>query len=686
MKKSITILLSVCASILLVPDYSYSVRRAALDSESAYEKEWVITATDYNSTPYYGAIVGNGGIGILPWREPFSVKQVMLNHVFDTSSKNDVSSVLLGLNPFNLSMKIDGVDVSGTGVKNWHQSVDMHKAVHITQFEFLDKAEISCEVRALRNMPYAGLMTIKIRALRNIKINVTDSVSIPDRYGAVLTAAPVYDEDGRGVKIVRRSAPGRYRGIDVSASATFVFDGKEPKSLSNSDEKLGFDINLKSGEEYQFSLAGSVCTGRDFLDPFNESDRQLTYIANEGVDRMLARHEKMWEELWQGDVIIEGDEQAQRAIRFSLYNLYSSARSGSGLSIPPFGLSSAGYNGHIFWDTELWMYPPMLYLNQGIAQSMMDYRTNRVESARRRARTYGYEGAMFPWESDDAGEESCPVWALTGAFEHHITADVAIAAWNYYLMSKDKKWLKEKGWPLISSVAEFWVSRVDRNEDGSYSVNNVVGADEYAIGVNDNAFTNGAVIAAMRAAVGAGEVCGEPVPEVWRAIAEGLRLPVSPDGVTLEYEGYEGVGIKQADVNLLGYPLGVIKDEERLRKDLEYYENKIDPKGPAMSFAVFAIQHARLGDGDKGYELFVRSYKHNQLPPFGVVSEGAGGTNPYFMTGAGGFLQAVINGFCGLELTEEGVVQLPSALPSHWKSVTVTGVGPERKSYTRRNK
>ena len=88
------------------------------------------------------------------------------------------------------------------------------------------------------------------------------------------------------------------------------------------------------------------------------------------------------------------------------------------------GLSSQGGNGHIFWDTELWMYPPILLLNQGIAESMVNYRTNRLAAACKRAITHGYRGAMFPWESDDAGEESTPTFALTGPLEHHITADI----------------------------------------------------------------------------------------------------------------------------------------------------------------------------------------------------------------------------------------------------------------------
>lgn len=648
---------------------------------------WTITTDDFISTPYYGAMTGNGGIGIIPWKKPFTVKDVVLNHVFDTKKRGDVSSVLKGINPFNLAVTVNGSKIDSLGVNGWSQTLDMRKAVHSTRFRYGNEAEISYDVRALRNMPYAGVMTVKITALKNIRLGVSDSISQPASYqtsaAASETVKKSFKKEGARLKVIRRSALSKYRDVAVSASAGFIFEGEEPEIFEHEKNRIGFTLDLKKRESISFALVGSVCSARDFLDPYNESDRQVSYIANEGLDRVIARHDRLWDELWEGDVVIEGDDEAQKAVRFSLYNLYSSARKGSRLSIPPFGLSATGYNGHIFWDTELWMYPPMLFLNQGIAESMMDYRIDRLDGARKRALAYGYDGAMFPWESDDAGEESCPVWALTGAFEHHITADVAIAAWNFYLMNRDMKWLETEGYPLLADVADFWKSRVEKNADGSYSIRNVVCADEYAQRVDDNAFTNGAVIKAMQAAVAAAKECGvTPDPE-WQGIADRLRILKSLEGITLEHEGYEGKKIKQADVNLLGYPLGVITDEAQLRRDLEYYERVMDPKGPAMSFAVLAIQHARLGEGDKAYELFVRSFRPNQLPPFGVVSEGAGGTNPYFTTGAGGFLQAVINGFCGLELTAGGVTQLPSSLPAHWKSVTVKGVGPTRQTFTR---
>ena len=156
------------------------------------------------------------------------------------------------------------------------------------------------------------------------------------------------------------------------------------------------------------------------------------------------------------------------------------------------GLSGLGYNGHVFWDADLWMFPALLVLHPEMAKSMIEYRYERLDAARKNAFSHGYKGAMFPWESAGSGVEETPVWALSGPFEHHITACVGLAAWNYYCVTQDKEWLKEKGWPIISATADFWASRVERNGPGHYDIKNVVAADEWAENVDNNAFTNGA--------------------------------------------------------------------------------------------------------------------------------------------------------------------------------------------------
>lgn len=581
-----------------------------------------------------------------------------------------------------MNVKVDGQVVDGTHISGWEQCILLKEALHQTRFVYANKLEVSYNICALRSMPYAGLVQVKVKALAPVDLSVENGAEVPDEYLQPRVQRKSIQDYGLHLKLLRTSALTRHRNLQVSATSAFIFEN-DTKVEESGDKRNVFTKYLKTGEDFSFALLGAVCSQRDFIDPCNESDREVIYGAKEGVDRLMDLHLEQWNELWKGDIQIVGDDEAQRAVRFALYHLYSSARSGSRLSIPPFGLTSQGYNGHIFWDTEFWMFPPMLFLNQGIARSMMDYRTDRLKPACQRAFSYGYRGAMFPWESDDAGEESCPTFALTGPFEHHISADIAIATWNYYCMSRDIRWLREDGFPLMEQVAEFLVSRAEQNEDGSYSICNVVCADEYAEGVDDNAFTNAAARCALQDASKAAALCGIKAPVSWNAVAKGLRIPKFPDGVTREYEGYDGQIIKQADANLLAYPLKAITRPEEIKRDLLYYEPKIDKSGPAMSYSVLALQYARLGDGEKAYELFVRSFRPNQLPPFGVISEGAGGTNPYFTTGAGGLLQMVINGFCGLDLTDNGIKQLPSALPKHWKKIIVKGVGPNRRTYVR---
>lgn len=648
------------------------------------ERLWQLHAVDIQA-PYAPAPMANGCIGILPQKEPFAVEHVMLNHVFDAASPHVVSRVMRGINPFCLSMKIDNKKVDTSNISDWQQTIDMRRAVHQTSFHTLEKADVSYELCALRNLPYAGLIRVTVQACKDMLLEVRSGMGIPDDYSQSLIRYREMEADGNRMYMLESDATSRFGYRRVASTSSFLFNGEQIKPMyDEATRELFFSIQLKKGETFCFSLVGSVCSSRDFFDPYNEAERQVIYALHEGEEALMQAHYRLWDELWQGDIRIEGDDDAQRIVRFALFNLYSSCRGGSRLSIPPMGLSLQGYNGHIFWDTELWMYPPMLLLNQDIARSMLDYRFDRLPAARKKALAYGYRGAMFPWESDDSGEEATPTHALTGPFEHHITADIGIACWNYYCVTRDMCWLQREGYPLLKEIADFWASRVTRNQDGSYSIHNVTGADEYANGVTDNAFTNGAASLALKYACQAAEICGEKVPEIWREIGENIRVLQFENGVTREHSTYKGEMIKQADANLLAYPLGLITDEYRQRQDLEYYAERIDQKdGPAMSYSVYCVQYARMGEADKAYEMFRRCYEPNLRKPFGVISETPTSNNPYFMTGAGGLLQAVLNGFCGLQITDEGIVQLPSVLPSHWKRVTVTGVGSDKKTYVR---
>ncbi|MEO0468195.1 MAG: glycoside hydrolase family 65 protein, partial [Bacteroidota bacterium] len=493
------------------------------------------------------------------------------------------------------------------------------------------------------------------------------------------------------IPILQTVAKSRYGRHTVATSASFIWHAinstrvnQRPKLshdlLSPYKNRLSFSKFVSAGEELEFAWTGATCTTQDFSDPQSESERFVVFNLLHPRDQIVAKHTAAWAELWQGDIIIEGDPQTQQDVRLALYHLYAFSRDDSNLSIAPMGLSSQNYNGHIFWDTELWMYPPLLMLNQDIARSLVNYRSDRLEAAKSKARNYGYEGAMFPWESDDTGEEATPTWALTGTFEHHITACVGIAFWNYYLVSKDKSWLAERGYPMLKAVADFWVSRATKNEDGSYSILNVVGANEFAPNVDDNAFTNGAAITALQYAIQAADEMGLAADPAWKEVAEKLCLHRFEDGTTMEHRDYDGDRIKQADVNLLAYPLDIVKDEVTILKDLRYYEPKLAEEGPAMGKSVFAVIYARLGDAQNAFRLFKECYEPNKRPPFGAMAESALSNNPYFATGAGGMLQVILFGFAGLRITEDGIVQESPILPENWLSLTIKGLGPERKT------
>lgn len=657
---------------------------------------WHITTTD--NTDYTGIAIANGRIGILTSDKPLEVQHVVLNNVYDVDPAMKVSQVLHGMNFGNLDMYIDGEKISDRNISKWTQTMDMKEAALTTSFEFRNKAKVSCTVYALRNIQYAGYIDISVEAKKDIEIRVAGKILTPKEYQTPENTYQVLKDVETTMPILQSKAMSPFGKHLVATSGTFIWhainssrEHQRPALthtvVSPYENTLSFEKSIQKGKKLDFAWTGAICTTKDFSDPKSESERMVIFNLLNSRDVLIGRHRSLWSELWESDIIIEGDLTSQQDVRLALYHLYAFGRGDSDLSIAPMGLSlQVPYNGHIFWDTELWMFPPLLLLNQDIARSLVNYRSDRLEPAKRKAINYGYKGAMFPWESDDTGEEATPPFALTGPFEHHITADIAIAFWNYYRVTKNKKWLIEKGYPLMKEVADFWVSRADLNEDGSYSINNVVGANEFAPNVNDNAFTNGAAITALEYTIKAAKELQETPDARWIDVAANIRILKMKDGTTKEHSTYKGEIIKQADVNLLSYPLDIVNDEESILRDLKYYEPKLAKEGPAMGKSIFAVLYARQGDADNAFRLFKESYVPNQQVPFGALSETAMFNHSYFATGAGGMLQTVLFGFGGLQITDQGIVQNNAILPKAWKSLTLKGIGPQKKNYFISNK
>ncbi len=651
---------------------------------------WKITANNIDPANYYGITVANGMIGIVSSPEPFKVKDVVLAGAYDLYGRGRVSNFLKSFNLLNSYLEIDGKRTEAKNISGMKQELDMKKAGFTTSFDYADKATVSYTYYSLRQLPYTVLMDINITAKKDITITGASVMEAPDALKDVQNYYNEIDRPHVVISLLTSSAKSPTGKLLMCASNTFLFSevhGSEPKVIhemwDNNMHLMKFTKKIKAGETYRYSIAGSSITSAHHADPLNEAERATIFAKLEGRERLINFHTKAWDELWKSDIIIEGDEQSQQDVHSMLYHLYSFTREGTALSPSPMGLSGLGYNGHVFWDTELWMYPSLLVLHPEIAKSMVEYRYQRLDAAKRNAFSKGYKGAMFPWESAETGVEETPVWALSGPFENHITACVGIAAWNYYCVTQDKNWLREKGWPILSATADFWASRVERNGTGRYDINNVVAADEWAENVDNNAFTNAAAKNNLQFATEAAKILGIAPDADWMHVANNIPILKMADGVTKEHATYNGEGIKQADVNLLAYPLKQITDAVQIKKDLEYYGTRIPNEGtPAMTQAIFALLYARLGESEKAFHWFKDAYTPNLNPPFRVIAETKGGTNPYFATGAGGVIQALLMGFGGLDITANGIVQLKSVLPKQWKSLTITGAGPQKKNYT----
>ncbi len=653
------------------------------------QDSWVRVAEDINPDNYYGVTVANGIVGIVSSPEPMRVKDVVLNGTYDYYQRGRVSNILKSFNHINMNLDIDRHRISAQNISNYKQSLNMKEGMLSTSFDHKDKATVNTTIMSLRHLPYTAMVIVDIKAHKDIEVTPMSVIEAPTHLNDVRNYYSEIDRPHVMIPLLTSVGLSPSGRLKVAASNSFIFEeghGKEPKIIH---EDWDYNMHLakfykkiSAGETYSFAIVASTCTSAQYEDPHNEAERLTIYAMLEGKERLLSAHKKKWAELWQGNVTVEGDAQVTQDIRFALYHLYSFARAGTAYSLSPMGLSGLGYNGHVFWDTELWMYPPLLMLQPDIARSLLEYRFERLDAARQNAFAHGYKGAMFPWESAEDGSEDTPVWALTGPFEHHITGCIGWAFWKYYEVTQDKVWLEERGYPVLKEIADYWASRVERNGKGRYDINNVVGADEWAENVDNNAFTNAVAILSLRYATKAGKVLGKFVDPDWNHVADNIPILKLSNGVTNEHSTYEGEEIKQADVNLLAYPLKLIIDKEQIKRDLNYYEKRMSPTGPAMGSAILSILYNQLGDSDKAADIFAYSYKRNEVPPFGVISETAGGTNPYFATGAGGMLQAVLSGFGGLDITEEGIVQKESSIPGSWKSMKITGVGVDNKTFT----
>ncbi|XP_058160834.1 protein-glucosylgalactosylhydroxylysine glucosidase isoform X5 [Dasypus novemcinctus] len=398
---------------------------------------------------------------------------------------------------------------------------------------------------------------------------------------------------------------------------------------------------------------------------------------------LYTAHTRAWAQLWAGcGLEVAGPLPLRQALRSALYYLLSAlpqpgapGHISHGLS--PGGLSNGSqdecYWGHVFWDQDLWLFPNVLMFHPEAARALLEYRVRTLGGALENARRLGYQGAKFAWESASSGEEVCPE-DIYGVQEIHVNGAVVLAFELYYHTTQDLQLFREAGgWELVSAVAEFWCSRVEWSpEEENYHLRGVMPPDEFHCGVNNSVYTNVLVQNSLRFAAALARELGLPVPGRWLEVAGKIKVPFDPKrNFHPEFDGYEpGEEVKQADVVLLGYPVPFPLRPAVRRKNLEIYEAATSPRGPAMSWSMFAVGWMELKDRARAWGLLERCFA-NVAEPFKVWTENADGSGAVnFLTGMGGFLQAALFGFTGFRM---GLAFDPSC-PAGVSGVRIWGV------------
>ena len=573
----------------------------------------------------------------------------------------------------------------------WRQSIDLHTGIvstnatwtapdgHVTDIGyqvFTDRAsEHEAVVRLVLVPHWTGTATVTDE-IDGTPATLTNQVSKDWNLGGRRDWVTVQTV-GTGINATLAS--------QLTTSANVAAPSTETDQ--STDQSVGQQVSfpVQAGKTYTFTKYVGVDDSNDTSDTVGSAQQEAESAASAGFGALRSENKAAWAAMWQGRIDVLGNPTVATDVNASEFYLWSSTRADQDWSVSPAGLSSNGYDGHIFWDAETWMYPSLLAQHPDLAAAMDAYRFNRLPEAQQHATETGFAGARFPWESALDGTEQIPPPVSInseGLYEQHITADIALAQWQYYLTTGDKQWLSSRGWPVLSGAAAFWASHAVQASDGSYHINNVTGPDEENPDVNDEAYTNVGAKTTLEDAIQAAHALGMTPPADWAKIAAGIVVPINSNGIHPEFSGYNSQLVKQADVTLLQYPWEFPMSSSVAQKDINFYVPRTDPMGPSMSDAVNSIDTSALGSpGCASFVYTQRSYEPFIRDVFDQFSETKTGGAFTFMTGIGGFLQEFLYGYSGMRW-ENGDVALAPSLTSQLGGVVLHNIAWRGRTFT----
>ena len=485
---------------------------------------------------------------------------------------------------------------------------------------------------------------------------------------------------------------------DNAWDASVTWSEDLSKAVFTIDAKAGVPIRIVKYCTYHMSRS---VPPRELVD---RSRRTLDRAVRDGYDSLRDAQRRYLAEFWHGaDVRVEGPRRVQQAIRWNIFQLGQASARAETAGIPAKGLTGQAYEGHYFWDTEIYVAPFLTYTDPRITRNLLRFRHSMLPLARDRARDLSEPGALFPWRTINGEEASA--YYQAGTAQYHIDADIAFAIKRYVDVRNDKELLCEVGAEILVETARLWISLgFFSHEDDAFHLHGVTGPDEYTTVVNDNAFTNLMARQNLRYAAEVVLWMREDQPGAyrhlvhetdlrdeeigaWQRAADAMFIPydeergIHPqDANFLEKERWDFAGtpidhyplllnyhplviyrhqvIKQADVVLAMVLLGDQFSQEQKRRNFDYYD-PLTTGDSSLSACVQSILAAEIGYEEKALEYFQYALLMDLADIAGNVVDGV------HIASTGGVWMALVYGFGGLR-DHDGRLHFDPRLPSPW--------------------
>lgn len=519
--------------------------------------QWSINMSDIPRENHFGVTLTNGKIAFATANNYQSTKSGYITTKYDFDHIGQYANNVQEIFHFT-SFTIGSLltETPTQEVFNLTQTLFMKTAIFNTAYDVSHNdmiVSVSSDIIALRPYPYSSLQTIRLNSHVDQTIDLYHYISAPKSISNVRFSNNVLDlENNANLYVFQANGVLDSQHKNVTTTCCYVhftnggsFANKGYNMMLN-NPRIGFNrftIDLKADQDYRLHIISTSMTQFDFPAPELETTRILMQLYQKGPDEIRQDHVKQWNKQWVDHIEIKPKDgitqtqtdqvhKLQRLLTFSLFNIFSAVRDDVYVEMNPLNISTMDLNGHIFWSAELWLIPVLLFLKPSAARNLLNHRFVMLEKAKRLAMAHGYRGSRYPYQQDVLGYNDL-YWDNVSPLYVYNTALISINAWNYYRVSRDKDWLIHKGYPMLTSNAQFFESKAEEDPIGSgiYHIRNVIGVNN--IQGDNNAMTNYLARMALKYAIEATYEINYRVNSKWITIYEGLKIstfqvPLSP--------------------------------------------------------------------------------------------------------------------------------------------------------------